>query len=88
MNECIARNVKCVRVCHERLEGGSNILCSPDFEWRDFDAERATRGLNLVHLQNALGKTNINHDCQAAEPGNNLAQKFKAFAGNIGLLDR
>jgi hypothetical protein len=30
-------------------------------------AERASRGLNLAHLQHALGKTNINHDCQPAD---------------------
>jgi hypothetical protein len=40
----------------ERLEGGNNILCSPDFEERDFDAERASHGLNLAHLQHGLGK--------------------------------
>jgi hypothetical protein len=48
------------------LEGGSNILCSPDFEERNFDAERARRGLNLAHLQHGLGKANISYDCQPA----------------------
>ena len=88
VNECIAHNVKCVRLCLERLEGGSNILCSPDFEWRDFDAERASRGLNLAHLQHGLGIANIDHDCQPAEPGDNLTQEFEPLAGKIGRLDR
>src|SRR5262245_5955833 len=71
VNECIARNVKCVRLCLERLEGGSNILCSPDFEWRNFDAKRASHGLNLTHLQHRLGKASVSHCCQPAEPGEN-----------------
>jgi hypothetical protein len=75
-NERIDHDVNCVRLGFKRLEGGSDILRSPDFEWRDFEAERASRGLNLAHLQHALGKTNINHDCQTAESGDNLAQKF------------
>jgi len=86
LNECIAHNVKCVRLCLERLEGGSNILCSPDFEWRDFDAERASHGLNFAHLQHGLGKANISHDCQPAEPGENLTQEFEPLAGKIRLL--
>ena len=87
-SECIAHDVKCVRLGLERLEGGSDILRSPDFEWRDFEAERASRSLNLAHLQHGLGKANIGHDCQPAEPGDNLAQEFKSLAGKIGLLDR
>ena len=87
-NECIAHDVKCVRLGLERLEGGSDILRSPDFEWRDFEAERASRGLNLAHLQHGLGIANICHDCQPAEPGDNLAQKFESLAGKIGRLDR
>ena len=54
-NERIGHDVKCVRLGLERLEGGSDILRSPDFEWRDFEAERASRGLNLAHLQHGWG---------------------------------
>src|SRR5215475_6506033 len=84
LNECIARNVKCVRLCLERFEGGSNILCSPDFEWRNFDAKRASHGLNLAHLHHSLGKANISHGCQPAEPGESLTQEFEPLAGKIG----
>src|SRR5262245_26093611 len=63
VNEGIAHNVKCVRLCVYRFERGSNILCAPDFEWRNFDAERASQRLNLVHLQNALGIPDISYDC-------------------------
>src|SRR5262245_11260374 len=87
-NESINHNVK--RVCSglERLEGGSDILCSLDCEWRDFDAERASGGLNLTHLQHGLWKANIKYDCQPAETRNDLTQEFEPLAGKIGLLDR
>ena len=39
----------------ERVEGGRNILGSPDFECRDLEAERAGRGLNFAHLQHHAG---------------------------------
>src|SRR6516165_606628 len=74
--------------CLERLERGCNILGSPDFEWRDFDAKPASHGLNLGHLQHALGKVSISYDCQPAEPGENLTQEFETLAGNIGRLSR
>jgi hypothetical protein len=35
----------------ERREGWSDILRTPNFDCGDFDAERASRGLNLSHLQ-------------------------------------
>src|SRR5215472_9319459 len=49
-NESILRDVKCIRLGLERLEGGTDILRSSNFEWRDFEAERASRSLNLAHL--------------------------------------
>src|SRR5262245_12574410 len=88
VNEGITHNVKCVRLCLERLERSCNILGSPDFEWRDFDAHPASHGLNLAHLQYALGKANISHDRQPAEPGENLTQKFETLAGKIDRQDR
>jgi hypothetical protein len=87
-NQSIDHNVKRVRSGLECVEGGSEILCSLDFEWRDFDAERASSGLNLTHLQHGLGKTNIKHNCQPAESRNDLTQEFETLAGKIGLLDR
>src|SRR5262249_18464032 len=88
VNERIAYNVKCVRLCLERLERGCNILGSPDFEQHDLDAETASDGLNLGHLQRALGKVSISDDCQPAQPGENLTQEFETLAGNIGRLTR
>ena len=55
VNKGIAHNVKCVRLCLERFERGSNILCAPDFEWRDFDAEPASHRMNLAPSPARLG---------------------------------
>src|SRR6516162_10934973 len=74
VNECIAHDVKCVRLCLEHLERGCNILGSSDFEWRDFDPEPASHSLNLAHLHYGLGIAGISYDCQSAEPGENLTQ--------------
>src|ERR1700738_3566063 len=78
--ESILRDVKCVRLGLERLESGSDILRSSNFEWRDFEAERASRGLSLAHLQHGFGKANISHDCQPVETGDTLAQDFDSLA--------
>jgi hypothetical protein len=75
-NETILHDVKCVRLGFERLEGGSDILRSLDFEWRDFEPEGASRGLDVAHFQDGFAIANISHDCQPAETGDNLAQKF------------
>ena len=40
-NESTDHDVKRVRFRLDRLDGGTDILRSPDFGWRDFDAERA-----------------------------------------------
>ena len=87
-NERIDHNIKCVRLALERLEGGRDILRSPDFECGDFEAERAGRGLDLAHLQHGCGIADIGHDRQPAEAGDNLAQEFEPLAGKIGRLDR
>jgi hypothetical protein len=86
-NERSGDDVKCIRLGVERLKGRSNIPGASDFEWRDFDAERASRGLNLVHLEHGLGKANISYDSQPTEPGDNLAQEFESLAGRIGSLE-
>jgi hypothetical protein len=56
----------------ERLEGGHDILRSPDFEYDDIDAKRAGRRLNLGHLHHGAGIANISHDRQSAKTGNDL----------------
>ena len=86
--ERVDSDIKCVRAALERLEGGRDILRSPDFEWDDFEAERAGRCLNLAHLQHGGGIADIGHDRQPAETGDNLAQEFESLAGKIGRLHR
>jgi hypothetical protein len=88
VNECIVHDVKCVRLGFERVERGCNILRSVNREWRNFNAERTSRGLNLAHLQHRLGSVKINHDCQPAKSGHDLTQELEPLAGNIGRLDR
>ena len=86
--ERVATDIKCIRAALERLEGGRDILRSPNFECRDFEAERAGRCLNLAHLQHGGGIANIGHDRQSAKTGDNLAQEFESLASKIGELDR
>ena len=72
----------------DRGEGGRDIFCSPDFEWRNFDAQLCElRPEPHPQFQHSLGIANISHDCQSAETGNNLAQEFKSLASSIGLLE-
>jgi hypothetical protein len=84
--EAIAHDIKCIRWGLERLEGRSNIFRSADFEWRDFDAECASRGLKLAHLQHALGVASIPHNCQPAETWDNLSQEFEPLTSKVGIL--
>ena len=49
-HELINRNVECIRSDLEALKGGSDILCSLDYEWHDIETEHACRGLGLPHL--------------------------------------
>src|SRR5262245_303513 len=65
-HELIDRNVQCIRPGLESLEGGTEIPHPPNFDWRDFDAERASRGLGLAHLQHGLSITHVEDDCQPA----------------------
>src|SRR5262249_17144889 len=69
-------------------EAGSDILGLLDFERRDFEAERAGQLLNLALHQEGSGSTDIGHDRQPAEAGQNLAQQLKSLASNVGLLKR
>src|SRR5262245_62150914 len=57
-HELIDCNIKRVRVSPERLEGGTEIRHSTDFQWGDFDAERASGSLGLAHLQHSSGPLN------------------------------
>ena len=88
VHERVGNDIKCLRAALERLEGGRDILRSPDFECGDIEAKRAGRCLNLAHLQHGVGIADIGHDRQPAETGDNLAQEFEPLASKIGLLDR
>ena len=48
--DCIRRNIKCVRFSVDPLKRRRNILCSLHFEWYDFKAEPASNNFNLSHL--------------------------------------
>src|SRR5262245_29492101 len=53
--ERVANNIECLRAALERLEGGCDILGSPDFEGGDIEAERARSRLNPAHLLRDVG---------------------------------
>src|SRR5262249_49779518 len=63
-HELIDCNIKRVRISPERLEGRTEIRHSTDFQWDDFDAERASGSLGLAHLQHRLGIARVEDDCQ------------------------
>ena len=70
------------------LEGRPNILRPPDFEWHDFEAELAGRGVNLTRLRRCLGTANISQYCQSPQARDDLAQQFETLAGDITVLQR
>jgi hypothetical protein len=53
--ERLAHDIECIGTALERLDGRRDIVRSPDFRWDDFEAKRASRRLNLTHLQHADG---------------------------------
>lgn len=73
-NERISNNIKRVNLRFERLKGWGDIFRTPDFEWRDFEAKRASCGLNLSQFLFGSRIANIGHDGQSAATGQNLAQ--------------
>ena len=88
VHERVANDIECVRAALERVEGGRDILRAPDFDACDLEAERAGRRLDLAHLRHGAGIAGIGQDRQPAQTGDNLAQDFEAFAGEIGRLVR
>ena len=65
----VGTDIKCICAALERLEGGRDVLGSPDFRCDDLEAERAGRRLNLAHLQHGVGIADIGQDRQPAETG-------------------
>jgi hypothetical protein len=76
IHERVDTNIKCVRATFDRLQGGRNILCAPDFEYVGLETKPAGRCLNLAQLQHGERIANIAYDRQTAETGDDLAQKF------------
>ncbi len=87
VHEPVGTNIKCLRTALERLEGGRDILCSPNFECIEFETERAGRRLSLAQLHHGEGITDISQDRHSAETWNNLAQQFEPLTGKVVRLD-
>ena len=88
VHERVGTKIKCIRAVLERLEGGCDVLRSPDFGCSDLKAERAGRCLDLAHLQHGGGIAHISHDRQPAKTGYDLAQQFEFLASSIRCLVR
>jgi hypothetical protein len=67
VQERVNNDIKCLGAALESLEGGCDILRSPDFQCGNLEAERADGFLNLDHFQHGDGGINIRHDRQPAE---------------------
>src|SRR5262245_26628101 len=84
----IGSNIKCLRAALKRLEGGRDILHSPNFESNNIEANRAGHGLSFAHFQHRGGIAGIGHDRQMAQTGTHLSQEFEPLAGEIAGLGR
>jgi hypothetical protein len=87
-HERVATDVKCVRATFERLEDRRDVFCSPDFQRGDVETKPTGCLQYLVHLQRGGGITDIGHNRQPTERGNNFAQKFESLGSNIGSLQQ
>jgi hypothetical protein len=67
---------------------GADIVCSPQIGRYNLEIQDAGGCLSLVHLHHCIGGTNIGHDPQPAQIGDNITQEFKALTGSIGYLGR
>jgi hypothetical protein len=88
VHERVGTKIKCIRAVLERLEGGCDVLRSPDFGCSDLKAERAGRCLDLAYFQHRGGIAHISHDRQPAKTGYGLAQQFEFLASSIRILVR
>src|SRR5262245_31018612 len=88
VNERVASNIKCIGAALERLDGGYDVLPSPDFQGRGFEAQRAGRCQNLGHLRQAEGIVRIAQNRQSAERWDDRAQQLDSLGSNIGRLQR
>jgi hypothetical protein len=81
-------NIKGLRATLECLEGRRDIRHLPDFQRDRLDAERASRGLDLIQLPHARWIVGIRQDRQSAKSGDDLAQEFEALARKFGRRER
>ena len=58
-DEVILHDVKCIGLGIERLEGDSDILCSPNLHRNDFKAQRLGRSLKVADLKRRIGKAGV-----------------------------
>src|SRR5262249_24280049 len=85
--ERAATHIKRLRLALERAADRGNIPGAPDSERvDDVEAERAGCCLYTAHLLYGPAPADIGQNRQPAQPGDNLMQKLKSLAGNIGLL--
>jgi len=82
--EWVANDIQCLRTALEGLEGRRDILGAPDFQYGRLKAERGGRRLYLIRPPPETGIDDIDHNRQAAETWDNLAQQIEALAGKTG----
>jgi hypothetical protein len=85
-DEWAGADIQRLRTAFERVEGGRDIFGSPDFGDADFDAECASRRLDVANRQHVLG-CETGHECQVAQIGDDFAQQPNSFAGRFARLN-
>src|SRR5262249_31062465 len=84
----VGADINCLRAISECCEGRCNILGSPHLEHGDFDAENASRCLNLVDLRHGGGVADIGQYPQTMDTRDDFAQEFKPLGSEVRRLER
>ena len=82
--EPIDYDIKRIRATLELLEGWRDILRSANVRCADLKSELFGCCLDLIHLERAGRVRNVDHNRKSTEIGNNIAQKLKSLANQIG----
>jgi hypothetical protein len=88
LHQCIGNDIKGLSALVEPVEGGRDILRSPDLQYDGFEAQRGNRGLNLSQFLLGGGVANVDHDCQSTATRDDFAQELETLASHIGALQR
>ena len=72
----------------DRLYRRARYPRTPDFRHGGFETQRVGRYLHLVDVQHYGVIVDIGHNCQTAEIGDDLSQKFETLSRKIGRLIR